>query len=227
MCIVKATYNLLFFQIILQLCGNMGKHRLEQICQRFPFSASNEAGVNSVGSAISLLMSQLDVNCVTMAAPSSAQEDKEAVVTEITMNRLEMDLQNLCLPFLRVAALLRHHMYGEDLPGVGQPNLEFVRLVYFLELVQTGMDWKDFNASKALCFLPEVRTSLPMAWCAQLRRTQGNESVYKNLVPKQHVAWQQPRLLSLPREYEKLFTVSETLLEMKMFSAVADFLFYF
>lgn len=208
-CIVKATYNLLFFQIVLQLCGNLGKRRFAQIRQRFPLPSQPGVPmtVNSLGSAMALMLNELDENCVSAGVSAEVNEDNEPI-TEITMNRLEQQLQTLCLPFLRVAALLRHHMYAEELPGVSQPNLEFVRLVYFLELVQTGMEWSEFNASKALCFLQEVRTSLPVAWCAQLRRSQNNESVFKELVPKQHVAWQQPRLLSLPREYEKLFTVS-------------------
>lgn len=183
--------------------------------QRFPLpTASSSRGdvaglrVNSLGSAMALVMQELDAACLAgMASSSGTSASDDELITEITMNRLEQELQTLCLPFLRVAALIRHHMYVEELPGVGQPSLEFVRLVYFLELVQAGMDWADFNASKALSFLPEVRVSLPVSWCAQLRRSQNNESVFKELVPKQHVAWQQPRLLSLPREYEKLFTV--------------------
>lgn len=217
-CIVKATFNLLFFQIVLQLCGNLGKKRLEQIRQRFPLPSPpgdlSRLRINNLGSAMALMLNELGADCLAgMAVASSSTASiggsSDELITEITMNRLEQELQTLCLPFLRVAALIRHHMYVEELPGVSQPNLEFVRLVYFLELVQSGMDWKDFNASKALSFLPEVRISLPVGWCAQLRRSQNNESVFKELVPKQHVAWQQPRLLSLPREYEKLFTVSE------------------
>lgn len=216
-CIVKATFNLLFFQIVLQLCGNLGKKRLEQIRQRFPLPSPpgdlSRLRINNLGSAMALMLNELGADCLAgMAVASSSTAtiggSSDELITEITMNRLEQELQTLCLPFLRVAALIRHHMYVEELPGVSQPNLEFVRLVYFLELVQSGMDWKDFNASKALSFLPEVRISLPVGWCAQLRRSQNNESVFKELVPKQHVAWQQPRLLSLPREYEKLFTVS-------------------
>lgn len=191
----------------------MGKKRLEQIRERFSVPADiNSMRVNSLGSAMALMLNELDANCLAAMAMGggvlAAADSGGESLTEIDLNRLEQETQSLCLPFLRVAALIRHHMYMEELPGVGQPNLEFVRLVYFLELVQSGMDWKDFNASKALCFLPGVQISLPVAWCAQLKRSQNNESVFKELVPKQHVAWQQPRLLSLPREYEKLFTVS-------------------
>lgn len=208
---MKATYNLLFYQIVLQLCGNLGTKRLDQIRQRHPIPSDGNSNVNNLGSAMALILNALDANSIAAAASASAapdNNDNDEVVTDRTMNRLEMELQNLCLPFLRVAALLRHHMYVEELPGVQSPSLEFVRLVFFLELVETSMEWKDFNATKALRFLPAVGSALPLAWCAQLRRSQTTETVFKELVPKQHVTWQQPRLLSLPREYEKLFTVS-------------------
>lgn len=159
---------------------------------------------------MAMVLSALDLSGVTASDTTSSDAANDEAVTERRMNLLEMELQNLCLPFLRVAALLRHHMYVEELPAVQSASLEFVRLVFFLELVETSMEWKDFNATKALRFLPSVETALPMAWCAQLRRSQNTEMVYKELVPKQHVTWQQPRLLSLPREYEKLFTVSLT-----------------
>lgn len=48
-------------------------------------------------------------------------------------------IQELCLPFLRVAALLKHHIYEEPLPEEINESNEFLRLVYYLELV-TGMN---------------------------------------------------------------------------------------
>jgi len=67
---------------------------------------------------------------------------------------MELQLQSLCLPFLRVAALLRQHLYRHEMPEISAPGLEFVRLVYYLELVTDSMDWDCFNASKGLCFIP-------------------------------------------------------------------------
>lgn len=47
-----------------------------------------------------------------------------------------LQIQALCLPFLRIAALLRHHLYEQELPIIHPESNEFVILVYFLELVE-------------------------------------------------------------------------------------------
>jgi hypothetical protein len=39
---------------------------------------------------------------------------------------------------------------GEELPEIRSEPVEFVRLVYYLELVTEGMDWRRFNAAVAL-----------------------------------------------------------------------------
>lgn len=59
-------------------------------------------------------------------------------------------MQKLCLPFLRIASLLKFHIYQHPLPEIRTPQSEFVRLVYYLELVTESMDWDCFNASVAL-----------------------------------------------------------------------------
>lgn len=120
---------------------------------------------------------------------------------------MEQQLQKLCLPFLRVASLLKHHLYHQDLPEITSPELEFVRLVYYLELVTESSDWDSFNAATALCFLEGTEKSLPKFWCHQLMEVQPPHEDTRELVLNQHVSWQQPRLLGLPREYEQLFTV--------------------
>lgn len=124
----------------------------------------------------------------------------------VNLDVLEKKLQRLCLPFLRVAALLRHHIYHAEIPDIAGPHLEFARLVYFLELVTVSMDWDKFNASKALCFLPGTEMIMPRHWCVQLRSLRPTYESTRSLIVKQHIEWRQPRLLGLPREYERLFT---------------------
>ncbi|XP_046390043.1 E3 ubiquitin-protein ligase Ubr3 isoform X2 [Ischnura elegans] len=131
----------------------------------------------------------------------------------------EMEVQRRCLPFLRVAALLRHHLYGESLPEVrgDQRQSEFVRLVYFLELVTEGMEWTRFNAAVALnwaCSEDSDHNRLPSGypetiirtWCSELSSFAGRGRVTaaRSLL-EQHIRWQQPRLLRLPDLYDKIF----------------------
>lgn len=126
---------------------------------------------------------------------------------ETKLKDFELELQLLCLPYLRNAALLRHHIYHQDLPEVRGPELEFARLVYFLELVTKSMDWKKFHAAKALCFSKDTEISLPIHWCKVLKESRPPHDTTKELITSQHLSWHQPQLLALPREYERLFTV--------------------
>lgn len=117
-------------------------------------------------------------------------------------------IQTLCLPFLRVASLLRYHLYEQPLPLVSTPQTEFVRLVYYLELVSEGMDWNIFNSSVALNWQStEASLSVPRLWCDQFLAFVNQTDAARNLIMEQHISWQMPKLLSLPREYEKLFSV--------------------
>lgn len=118
-------------------------------------------------------------------------------------------MQQLCLPFLRVASLLKHHLYHHDLPEVTETDEEFFGLVNYLELVANATGRLSFNASMALCFLEGNEQKLPKDWCCQLADVPPPHEDTRELVLNQHIAWQQPRLLGLPREYEQLFTVRE------------------
>ncbi|KAJ8946859.1 hypothetical protein NQ318_006769 [Aromia moschata] len=52
---------------------------------------------------------------------------------------------------------------------LGRPQSEFVRLVYYLELVTESMDWGCFNASVALNWPSDtsMSTASPQSWCNQ------------------------------------------------------------
>lgn len=122
-----------------------------------------------------------------------------------------IQIQSLCLPFLRVASLLRYHLYEQPLPMIITSQSEFVRLVYYLELVTEGMSWDSFYSTVALNWQePEAGVSVPLFWCDQLltflANWQGHQPA-RGLIMEQHISWQVPKLLSLPREYEKIFTV--------------------
>ncbi|XP_022838104.1 E3 ubiquitin-protein ligase Ubr3-like [Spodoptera litura] len=117
---------------------------------------------------------------------------------------LYTQVQDLLLPFLRISALLRHHLYGSELPEVSTPRQEFVRLAYYLELVTEGMEWSEWSAGRALC--PDSATAA-RAWARQLgaAASRGQLAV-RRLLRSMAVEWVQPGLLALPRDYDRLFT---------------------
>lgn len=197
-------YNLVYFQIVVQLCASLTDLECSQIIEKY----SNEVyvaeqGVPNLGAAMAYILNNMN-RCHLLRRESVLDEDNSS---QIIMNSMEQQLQKLCLPFLRIATLLRHDLYHQELPHVASAQVEFVRLVYYLDLVTESMDWDSFNAAKGLCFIPGTEMSLPKYWCDQLMEVRPPADYIRELVINQHVAWQQPRLLGLPKEYERLFTV--------------------
>lgn len=229
-------YNLLYYQIVLQFCTRLTDEEVEEVIQKYSESRLvPENGVVGLGAAMALVLNNLD-RCknfrqdpfenefserfseededVEMDDSLGAGSSKDPIETanvvkdmDTKLKDFELELQSLCLPYLRNAALLRHHIYHQELPEVKSPELEFARLVYFLELVTKSMDWKKFHAAKALCFSKGTEISLPKHWCEVLKESRPPYDTTRELITSQHAAWHQPQLLALPREYERLFTV--------------------
>lgn len=222
-------YNLLYYQIVLQLCTHLTDDQCEHLIEQYSSLPQVRAkGVPNIGAAMAFILENLE-RCRYIRSDSVLMTDHSASMMDECENKspttpngstssssggqldlaaLEKHLQRLCLPFLRVAALLRHHIYHSEIPEIPGPHWEFSRLVYYLELVTVSMDLDKFNASKALCFLPGTELSLPKFWCDQLREIRPTYESTRSLIVNQHIEWKQPRLLGLPREYERLFTVS-------------------
>lgn len=201
-------YNVLFYQVVTQLCATLSEVDCIKILNAYG-NYEQIGEIRNIGAAMALVLTNLE-KCrhLRKDAVDEKMADETSDVTSIDLQPFELELQKLCLPFLRVAALLRHHIYHQELPHIASSHLEFARLVYFLELVTVGMDWSDFDATKALCFCENMNVRLPIQWCNQLKEVPPPHHNTRELVLHQHISWQQPRLLRLPREYERLFTVN-------------------
>lgn len=194
--VVKVIYNLLYYQVIVQVSCTLTKSERNKKT-RLPERNTSSALMSS-DSIIRMVINHFEQTDFYEDEPSYRPG-----------RSTEQQIQTLCLPFLRIAALLRHHLYSQPLPDIRIPEDEFVRLVYYLELVTEGMDWDCFNAAVALNWQnDEVGITVPQMWCDQfLAFYRRSQIAAKRLIADQHIFWQAPKLLSLPREYEKLFTV--------------------
>lgn len=216
-------FNLIYYQVVVQLCTTLSEAECNQIIEKYSTDETIlNCGFENLGKAMAFVLNNMN-KCKHLrpesATPSSSSPDEpmpstSTAFTNINLNLMEQQLQKLCLPFLRIAALLRHHLYEQELPEIKTPQLEFVRLVYYLELITKDTDWDSFNAAKVLCFIPGTERTLPKLWCDQLMdlkatdTQQGQIKATTALISNQHALWQQPRLLGLPKEYESLFTVN-------------------
>ncbi|XP_076228505.1 ubr3 ubiquitin ligase isoform X4 [Nomia melanderi] len=208
--VVKVMYNLLYYQVLLQIsCGLTQAERnsilrRDQCIDRTPVSSETILYRIIEHFNDSPLYHRSDD---VAYKPSTSSSTPYARFLFLKMHNIEQQIQTLCLPFLRVASLLRYHLYEQPLPLVSTPQTEFVRLVYYLELVSEGMDWNIFNSSVALNWQStEASLSVPRLWCDQFLAFVNQTDAARNLIMEQHISWQMPKLLSLPREYEKLFS---------------------
>lgn len=244
-CIVKVMFNLLYYQVVVQLCTTLTESECGEIIREYSTEDETDtvafSGFSNLGSVMAFVLIHMNkcrhlrTNLIAHAdeqanatTSSTSEPTAAASASQLDLKKFEAQLQSLCLPFLRVATLLRHHLYEKELPEIKRKKderekkeddkkdenmdpVEFVRLVYYLELVTEDYDWNSFNAAKALCFVPGNERMQPRFWCKQLMRLQLNEiqkSALTALISNQHTIWEQPKLLELPIEYEKLFTVS-------------------
>ncbi|KMQ97669.1 e3 ubiquitin-protein ligase ubr3 [Lasius niger] len=204
--IVKVLYNLLYYQVILQISCNFSRAERNTILKR---------RCNCAATPSETILAEIIEYFSESGLYSGPDDDKPSTSSSPTYARVkthcvEQQIQSLCLPFLRVASLLRYHLYEQPLPLIRTPQSEFVRLVYYLELVTEGMSWESFDSTVALNWQdPETTVSVPLFWCDQLLAflaSWQNHQPARGLIREQHISWHMPKLLSLPREYEKIFT---------------------
>ncbi|KAG5323686.1 UBR3 ligase, partial [Pseudoatta argentina] len=204
--VVKVLYNLLYYQVILQVSCNFSREERNMILKKRCSCATTPsetilAEIIEYFSESGLYPGTDDNKPSTSTSPTYAR---------VKSHCIEQQIQSLCLPFLRVAALLRYHLYEQPLPLIRTQQSEFVRLVYYLELVTEGMSWDSFDSTVALNWQePEAGVSVPLFWCDQLIAFLANwrgHQPARNLIMEQHISWHVPKLVSLPREYEKIFT---------------------
>lgn len=210
--VVRALYNLLYYQLCAQLACLISEEERAELMM----NGRSEEGRSAVTleHALRLVCEQLApgelLSWPEVAAgggTATGSPPRCSTPGRLNLNALERRVQRLSLPYLRCAALLRHHLYGQPLPEARSPECEFVRLVYFLELVTEGMDWGEFSAARALSWPEASGTVLPRRWLTQLAPVARLARLAaRSLLLEQHSPWRRPRLLRLPREYERIFT---------------------
>lgn len=92
--------------------------------------------------------------------------------------------------------------------------MQFLILLCFIYIFVcvSGMEWDKFNAAQALSWPLNYNsfTDPSSIWLRDLTTLILRARTHaKSLVVDMHVDWHQPRLLRLPQEYERLFTVSD------------------
>ncbi|XP_044253038.1 E3 ubiquitin-protein ligase Ubr3 [Tribolium madens] len=196
---VQMVYNLLYYQVVVQIsCGLSGAERARAT------AGANEGKICTLTDALALINRCLGHTALYMEDDDDDCSEKP----QVNMVALELQVQKLCLPYLRIASLLKYHIYQQPLPDVRAPETEFVCLVHYLELVTEQVTW-DCNAAAALNWPIETQmyAASPQSWCNQYAVFVAKSQIAaRSFLVDQHITWHPPRLLKLPREYEKIFT---------------------
>lgn len=133
--IVQGIYNLVYVEVLCKLSSSMKEG--ERNYWKTRASLHSFTNLNKsfflLGTVIRYLeksptyLPDVDIGMME----TDAQED---TTTEPCEEELEFLVQPYLLPFLRIASLLRHHIYEQQLPEVTSLEQEFVTLANFLTL---------------------------------------------------------------------------------------------
>ncbi|CAH2048305.1 unnamed protein product, partial [Iphiclides podalirius] len=187
-CIVSSLYALTYYQVVCQLCAG----------GELPLAEGGAEGEGGGGGGAVLEAARLLAPALAGAA-LMADDAPAQPARPLDLALVEAQVQELMLPFVRIAALLRSHIYGQPLPEVGEAREEFAALVQFLELAGAG--------AGAGAALHGEAAAAARAWARQLAAAaSGGQLGVRRVARSLHVAWQQPALLALPRDYDRLFT---------------------
>ena len=61
-------------------------------------------------------------------------DDKASTPGTLNMTNLKNYAERLLIPFLRIASLVKHNVYEQELPDIDDDNEEFDHLIKFLDL---------------------------------------------------------------------------------------------
>ncbi|XP_061091060.1 E3 ubiquitin-protein ligase ubr3 isoform X3 [Conger conger] len=117
---------------------------------------------------------------------------------------IEYNLQQYCLPFLRLSSLLQHHLYADDLPGCPREE-EFSVLASGLGLLSSTLQpYSQWNSARCLEWVvcPFELTSL---WCAEVTGLTEMQAEQTLTLLVQDPHWAGPHLLQLPENYNTIF----------------------
>ena len=76
-------------------------------------------------------MTESPQSCIV---PQSDSDDSSPDLAGLDLSELERCAQELALPYLRVAALVRHYFFEKELPTVAEEGHEFAALLGFLKV---------------------------------------------------------------------------------------------
>ncbi|XP_065208799.1 E3 ubiquitin-protein ligase Ubr3-like [Planococcus citri] len=191
--IVRLSYNLMYFQVLAQL-----SFYLEESERNYFRNVDSAAG------SVEKFTLDLGMKIVISSIDSLQSFSKQDCCKIPSLQNIQLQIRELCLPFLRVACLLRNYLYENPLPDITTQQDEFQRLVEYLELIPNDVELSH-DPSCAVTWSSDNFSVINSWFGAFLNYVSQHELQAVDFVSELHVSWKPPRLLELPRKYSVLF----------------------
>ncbi|XP_019636139.1 PREDICTED: E3 ubiquitin-protein ligase UBR3-like isoform X5 [Branchiostoma belcheri] len=210
-CIVRVLFTLLYTQSLVDISCRFSEEERR---------AWREAGTDKAAST-ECMMTESMLSCLIshlVHTPLYHDTDTDLQRVDISQSvwsphSVEHHIQKYCIHSLRISALLRRHLFKEDLPDCQDPELEFQTLVKYLDLQHappptrgdaSAVRERPFTSASCLHWAVPA-TQMISHWCQDftsfVNRKQGPA---KSLLLK-NFAWKLPCLLRPPSSYDSIF----------------------
>ncbi|RWS04809.1 E3 ubiquitin-protein ligase UBR3-like protein [Dinothrombium tinctorium] len=200
-CVVQMLFNLNTIQAFAQLTCLVTEE--ERIKLKSNYLGKNESKLQSVNDYMGYIVSQLE----SSGLYSGIDEDDQKMPNRVwTCKELIEGVKNICIPFLRIAALLQTHLYKDHFPNTIADDTENEYSILCNYLCIQGS--KKSNLGSDLIFPCWIKNELSpiKTWCSEFSSfvTKATISARKLLRDKP-LRWRRPALLRLPKTYDQLF----------------------
>jgi len=138
--IVQGIYNLVYIEILCKVSSSMREDERNYWKAKASLQPSTRSGLNQSSFLLGTVIRYLAKSPLYLPDSDLGDMDVDGSIgdTEPSEEQLERQIQSLMLPYMRIASLLRHHIYEQQLPHVNSLDEEFACLAQFLNLGISG-----------------------------------------------------------------------------------------
>ncbi|KAK6165726.1 hypothetical protein SNE40_022591 [Patella caerulea] len=197
--VVQMLYNALYVQALTVIICKFGVEEREAWRKK-----GRHATVETLEGMLSHLITRL--NCSRLFEQEEMDHSFPAICQSVwSPQSVAMSLQEHILPFIRIAVLLKLHLFKTTLPE-NQKGSEYLYLCKILNLSsKEASPQTEATSSSFVKWATTEPLQLTRAWCVDFMN-------YANLNPDRgrsllmvNQTWYRPRLMSLPTQYYKIF----------------------
>lgn len=202
--LVKALYNVTFVQALITTSCKFTPEEREAWKKK-----GRMVSFNTLDGMLS--------HVITRMGCSRLYEDDEMTDKDIpaicqsvwSPHSVDMAVQESCIPFLRIAALLKYHLFCEEFSGM-QDKPEFLGLSQYLGLVKPGLCSAQVTSCSCVHWIASEPLPLTRAWCTELSNFIFNQAADAKSLLMTNNIWMPPSLIVLPQHYYKIFQAYST-----------------